>query len=86
MIVGGRTGVLQVRKEALLNWNLETAKAEVFVLAGDKVQKRVISTGLGGAATVEVLSGLQAGDQVVTRGAFALRDGDRVIVSKGEGA
>jgi RND family efflux transporter MFP subunit len=86
MVVGGRTGVLQVRKEALLNWNLETAKAEVFVLAGDKVQKRVISTGLGGAATVEVLSGLQAGDQVVTRGAFALRDGDRVIVSKGEGA
>jgi membrane fusion protein, multidrug efflux system len=86
MVVGGRTGVLQVRKEALLNWNLETAKAEVFVLTGDKVQKRVISTGLGGAATVEVLSGVQPGDQVVTRGAFALRDGDRVIVSKGEGA
>jgi RND family efflux transporter MFP subunit len=86
MVVGGRTGVLQVRKEALLNWNLETAKAEVFVLTGDKVQKRVISTGLGGAATVEVLSGVQPGDQVVTRGAFALRDGDRVVVSKGEGA
>lgn len=86
LIVGGRAGVLQVRKESLLNWNLEAAKAEVFVLNGDKVQKRVITTGMGTAATVEVLSGLQAGDQVVTRGAFALRDGDRVIVSKGEGA
>ena len=86
MTVGGRSGVLQVRKDALLNWNLETAKAEVFVLNGDKVQRRLITTGMGSATTVEVLSGLQAGDQVVTRGAFALRDGDRVIVSKGEGA
>jgi membrane fusion protein, multidrug efflux system len=86
LIVGGRSGVLQVRKESLINWNLETAKAEVFVVNGDKVQKRVITTGMGTAARVEVLSGLQAGDQVVTRGAFALRDGDRVIVSKGEGA
>jgi multidrug efflux pump subunit AcrA (membrane-fusion protein) len=86
MVVSGRTGVLQVRKEALLNWNLETRKAEVFVLTGDKVQKRVISTGMGSTAAVEVLSGVRPGDLVVTRGAFALRDGDRVTVSKGEGA
>jgi len=86
LVVGRRAGVLQVRKESLLNWNIETATAEVFVLNGDKVQKRAITTGIGSATTVEVLSGLQAGDQVVTRGAFALRDGDRVIVSKGEGA
>jgi membrane fusion protein, multidrug efflux system len=86
MVVGGRVGVLQVRKEALLNWSLETAKAEVFVLNGDTVQKRAITTGMASAATVEVLSGLKPGDQVVTRGAFALRDGDRVVVSKGEGA
>jgi membrane fusion protein, multidrug efflux system len=86
MIVGGRTGVLQVRKEALLNWNLETKKAEVYVITGDKAQKRVITTGAGSATSVEVLSGVQPGDQVVTRGGFALRDGDRVIVSKGEGA
>ena len=32
------------------------------------------------------VSGLQAGDQVVTRGGFALRPGDRVAVAKGEGA
>ena len=86
MVVGGRTGVLQVRKEALLNWNVETAKAEVFVVNGDKAQKRVITTGMGSATTVEVMSGLQTGDQVVTRGGSSLRDGDRVVVSKGEGA
>jgi multidrug efflux pump subunit AcrA (membrane-fusion protein) len=36
--------------------------------------------------SVEVLSGVQPGDQVVTRGGFALREGDRVLVTKGEGA
>jgi membrane fusion protein, multidrug efflux system len=86
MVVGQRAGVLQVRKESLLNWNLETGKAEVYVVNGDKAQKRVISTGMGSGASVEVVSGVQPGDQVVTRGAFALRDGDRVVVSKGEGA
>jgi RND family efflux transporter MFP subunit len=45
MVVGQRAGVLQVRKEALLNWNLEAGKAEVYVVTGDKAQKRAISTG-----------------------------------------
>jgi membrane fusion protein, multidrug efflux system len=86
MVVGQRAGVIQVRKEALLNWNLETGKAEVFVVNGDKAQKRAISAGMASGESVEVLSGVQPGDQVVTRGAFALRDGDRVVVSKGGGA
>jgi len=86
IVVGQRTGVVQVRKEALLNWNLETRKAEVFVVSGDKAQRRVVATGTGNGVSVEVLSGVQPGDQVVTRGAFALKDGDRVVVSKGEGA
>jgi multidrug efflux pump subunit AcrA (membrane-fusion protein) len=41
---------------------------------------------MASGASVEVLSGVQPGDQVVTRGAFALKDGDRIVVSKGEGA
>ena len=36
--------------------------------------------------SVEVVSGLRAGEQVITRGAFNLREGDRIAVSKGEGA
>jgi len=86
IVTGQRTGVLQVRKEALVNWNLDTRQAEVFVVAGDKAEKRAVTTGTGNGVSVEVLSGVQAGDQVVTRGAFALRGGDRVVVSKGEGA
>jgi membrane fusion protein (multidrug efflux system) len=86
ILVGERSGVLQVRKEALLDWNLETKKAQVFVLDGDTARRREITTGMTSAETVEVLTGLKAGEQVVTRGGFALEDGARVVVSKGEGA
>jgi RND family efflux transporter MFP subunit len=86
IITGSRKSVLQVRKEALLNWNLETRKAELFVVQGEKAQKRDVTVGTTNGVAVEVLSGVAAGDQVVTRGAFALRDGDRVVVGNGEGA
>ncbi len=69
--------MVQVRSEALLNWNVETATAEVFVVNGDKARS-ARSTGRRPATTVEVQPGLQPGDQVVTRGGFALRHGDRV--------
>jgi multidrug efflux pump subunit AcrA (membrane-fusion protein) len=58
----------------------------VFVAAGDKAEKRAIKIGKANGVSVEVLSGVQAGEQVVTRGAFALREGDRIQVAKGEGA
>jgi RND family efflux transporter MFP subunit len=86
IVVGRRANVLQVRKEALLNWNVETRKADVFVVSGDKALKREISIGTTNGVAVEVVSGVAVGDQVVTRGAFALKEGDRVVVSKGEGA
>ncbi len=86
IVTGQRTGVLQVRKEALLNWNLDTRKAEVFVVSGDKAEKRAVTTGTGNDVSVEVLSGVKPGDQVVTRGGFALKGGERVVVSNGEGA
>lgn len=86
IVTGRRTGVLQVRQEALVNWNLDTRRAEVFVVSGDKAEKRAVTTGTGNGVSVEVLSGVKPGDQVVTRGGFALKGGDRVVVSKGEGA
>jgi membrane fusion protein, multidrug efflux system len=86
ILVRTRPGVLQVPKEALLNWDLEGRKAEVFVVNGDTVRKRAITIGTTNGVAVEALTGVQSGDQVVTRGAFALREGDKVLVSKGEGA
>jgi RND family efflux transporter MFP subunit len=86
IVTGQRASVLQVRKEALVNWNLDTRQAEVFLVVGDRAEKRAVTTGTGNGVSVEVLSGVKAGDQVVTRGAFALKGGDRVVVAKGEGA
>jgi len=86
ILVATRTGLLQVPRDALLNWKVEDRTAEVFVVQGDKAEKRVVKTGQANHVTVEVVEGLKPGEQVVTRGGFQLRDGDRVAVVKGEGA
>jgi RND family efflux transporter MFP subunit len=86
IVVAARTGVLQVPREALLNWDLERQTADVFVVKDGKAEKRAVRLGASGGATVEVVSGLSAGDPVITRGALGLGQGDRVAVAKGSGA
>jgi len=85
IVVATRPGVLQIAREALLNWDVEQGAADVFVVKGDTVEKRQLKLGAVGAAAVEVLSGVAAGDQVVTRGALTLGPGDKVSVAKGSG-
>lgn len=86
VVVANRPGVLQVPREALLNWNLEQRTADVFVARGDKAEKRIVKTGQSNGVTVEIESGLETGDPVVVRGGFSLQPGDRIAVGKGEGA
>mgnify|MGYP001044563295 CR=1 FL=1 len=86
IVVANRSGILQVPREALLNWNLEQQTADVFVARGDKAEKRVVKTGQSNGVTVEVVSGLEDGEPVVVRGGFSLQSGDRLTVAKGEGA
>jgi RND family efflux transporter MFP subunit len=86
VVVANRPGVLQVPREALQNWNLDQKTAEVWVVKGEQVEQRTVTTGASTDGVVEVVSGVQAGEQVVTRGGFNIRTGDRVAVSKGEGA
>ena len=86
IVVANRPGILQVPREALLNWNLEQQTADVFLARGDKAEKRVVKTGQSNGVTVEVVSGLDAGDPVVVRGGFSLQPGDRLAVEKGQGA
>ena len=81
-----RDGVLLVPREALLNWSIEQKTADLYVVNGDQAEKRTVSTGATNGASVEVVSGLRAGESVVTRGGFAIRQGDRIVVAKGEGA
>ena len=77
---------VQLPREALVNWDLERRTAEVFVVSGEKADRRSVQTGLSGPGGVEVVSGVTPGDLVVVRGGFALKPGDRVAVSKAAGA
>ena len=86
ILVAQRKDILQVPREALLNWDVEKQTAEVYVVNGAKAEKKKVTLGVTGSATVEVTSGLTAGEQVVTRGAFAIADDGRVLVAKGAGA
>jgi membrane fusion protein, multidrug efflux system len=86
IVVGTRKGVLQVPREALVNWNPEAQTAEVYIVRGEAADRRVVKTGAMNGESVEVTSGLQANDQVITRGALSLKPGDRIAVAKGEGA
>jgi membrane fusion protein (multidrug efflux system) len=75
-----RSGVLQVPKGALFNWDFSARSAEIFVVKSDTAARRAIRTGALHGDRVEVTSGLQKDEQVVTRGAFLLKDGDRVSI------
>ncbi len=50
----------------------------VFVLHGDKVQRREVTIGVDGEQWLEIASGLHAQDEVVTAGLEGLADGTKV--------
>jgi multidrug efflux pump subunit AcrA (membrane-fusion protein) len=54
----------------------------VFVASEtDTVQFRPVTVGIEENERIEILQGIDEGERVVTTGAAALRDGDRVIVA-----
>jgi RND family efflux transporter MFP subunit len=57
-------------------------KPGVYVLEEETARFRPVETGLTQGADVEVLAGLKEGETVITAGANALKDGDRVRVMK----
>jgi len=83
---GRRVGVLQMPRSALLSWDLERGTGEIFVVNSDVAERRVVRTGGAAGELVEVLAGVASGEQVVTRGGFNLRDGDRVTIARPQGA
>jgi RND family efflux transporter MFP subunit len=55
-------------------------KSIVFVVKGDRVERRALSTGLENGDQVEVVSGLQAAERVVLDPPATLKDGDKIKV------
>ena len=81
--VSHREAVLMIPEESVLQ---RSDGQVVFRVAGDRVERRVIHTGVYKDGRVEVLSGLEAGDKVVTRGHTALVDGVVVAVRNADGS
>lgn len=71
--------VLTVPQEAVL---FRDGGPAAFVLQGDRVVLRALTTGMRRDGWVEVTSGLDAGERVVTRGGGFLADGDRVRLAE----
>jgi RND family efflux transporter MFP subunit len=85
ILTGKRTGIIRVPRSALLTWDVEGKKAEVLVMNGDIARRQAIRTGNVSGNEVEVSSGLKAGQQVITRGGFNVKDGDKVNVTRVNG-
>lgn len=81
IVAGTRRGVVVLPRAALSSWDVEQRRAEVFVVAGDRAQRRSVETGSVAGDLVEIRSGVEAGERVVTRGGYNLKDGDRLTVT-----
>ncbi len=80
---GVRAGVLTVPRSALQSWDTATGKGSVFVVEGGVARRTAVATGATREDRVEIVGGIAAGAEVVVRGGFNLRDGDKV---RGAGA
>jgi membrane fusion protein, multidrug efflux system len=72
-----RGDALLIPRQAVIR---ELRDAHVFVMDGDKAVKRSVELGIEEGANVQVLSGVEAGDKVITAGQGALKDGSPVKV------
>lgn len=81
--VAHRAGVSMVPEEAVLQ---RADGAVVFrMLADDRVERRVIETGVHRDGMLEVTRGLEPGDRIVSRGQAWLTDGQRVTPRNPDG-
>jgi cobalt-zinc-cadmium efflux system membrane fusion protein len=70
-----RTGVVFVSPEAVLQDKDETV---LFVVNGDRAERRLVTTGLADDQRVEITSGLRPNELVITQGHFGLTDGTKI--------
>jgi len=73
-----RTNVVLVPAEALVRDGGATA---VLIANGSRAERRPVTTGLEDAQSVEITSGVRAGELVITRGHVGLADGAAISVA-----
>ena len=67
-----------VSRAALLSIDPAASSAVIYVVQGDRAVRRDVAIGRVTADGIEVVSGIAPGEEVVTRGAANLRNGDPV--------
>jgi membrane fusion protein, multidrug efflux system len=82
IVTGSRKGVLQVPRGTLATLDLEKHTATLYLVENGLARRREVTTGAVSGERVEITAGLKAGEQVVSRGGFNLKDGDKVMVAK----
>src|SRR5271156_942841 len=60
----------------------ENGKKVVFLVKGDKLERRAVGVGNAQGSQTEILSGLAAGDSVVVKGPANMQDGQAVEIKK----
>jgi multidrug efflux pump subunit AcrA (membrane-fusion protein) len=74
------SGVVVVPASAIVREGDETA---VFVVAGDKAERRVVMTGIAAGEQIEIVSGVKSGESVIVSGQNGLPDGAKVTTASG---
>jgi RND family efflux transporter MFP subunit len=78
--VGRVEGALVVPPAALIRDGSHPGEAETFVVTGGKAERRTVALGVEGPTAIQVLKGLEPGDQVVLDPPAALSSGAPVDV------
>lgn len=76
-----KADVMAVKSEAVV---LKNEKTIVYVVAGDKAVAKEVVTGLDTGVDIEILKGLEQGDQVIVKGQTLVDEGHKVKVVGGE--
>lgn len=79
IVVSSRSDALTVPQAALLD---DAGQRYVFIVVSGKAKRVDVTTGAVSAGSVEITSGLKAGDQVVTTGAAGVSDGVAVTIDQ----
>lgn len=78
IVTGTRQGVLSVPRSALKTWDTAGRRGAVWIVEGGVARGRAVETGVTPGESVEITKGLKAGEEVVVRGGFNLKEGDPV--------
>ena len=85
IVTGKRDGVILVPREALSGWDIAGRKAKLFIVEEDRAKSREVRTGLATERGVEITAGLKPAETYIVRGAFNVKEGDKLIIARKQG-